>query len=75
MAAGVDDIIHRHGRIDVLINSAGYGQYGALEDVPLDEARRQMETNLFGLARLTQICLPHMRSRKFGKIFNRAFRH
>jgi NAD(P)-dependent dehydrogenase (short-subunit alcohol dehydrogenase family) len=70
MAAGVDEIIGRHGRIDVLINNAGYGQYGALEDVPLDEARRQMETNLFGLARLTQLCLPHMRSRKFGKIFN-----
>jgi len=66
----VDRIIHEHGRIDVLINNAGYGQYGALEDVQIEDARRQFETNLFGLARLTQLCLPHMRARKAGKIFN-----
>jgi len=70
MAAGVETIIRQHGRIDVLINNAGYGQLGAAEDVPMDLARRQMEVNLFGLARLTQLCLPHMRARKFGKIFN-----
>lgn len=66
----VDRVIREQGRIDVLINNAGYGQFGALEDVPMDEARRQMETNLIGPARLTQLCLPHMRARKFGKIFN-----
>lgn len=70
MTAGVERIIEFHGRIDVLINNAGYGQYGALEDVTLDDARRQMEINLFGLARLTQLCLPHMRRRNFGRIFN-----
>lgn len=70
MVAGVDRIIADQGRIDVLINNAGYGQYGALEDVPIAEARRQMETNVIGLARLTQLCLPHMRARRFGKIFN-----
>jgi NAD(P)-dependent dehydrogenase (short-subunit alcohol dehydrogenase family) len=58
------------GRLDVLVNAAGYGQYGALEDVPLDEARRQMETNLFGLARLVQLCLPIMRSQGSGRIIN-----
>lgn len=66
----VDQIILEQGQIDVLINNAGYGQFGALEDVPLAEGRRQIETNLLGPARLTQLCLPHMRARKFGKIFN-----
>jgi NAD(P)-dependent dehydrogenase (short-subunit alcohol dehydrogenase family) len=70
MVAGVDRIIQEQGRIDVLINSAGYGQMGALEDVPIDVARRQIEVNLIGAGRLTQLCLPHMRSRKFGKIVN-----
>jgi NAD(P)-dependent dehydrogenase (short-subunit alcohol dehydrogenase family) len=70
MVAAVDRIIGEQGRIDVLINNAGYGQMGALEDVPIELARRQMEVNLFGAARLTQLCLPHMRARKFGKIFN-----
>ncbi|OCJ12334.1 short-chain dehydrogenase/reductase [Rhizobium sp. AC27/96] len=70
MTAGVETVMRDHGRIDVLINNAGYGQYGAIEDVPLDLARRQMEVNLFGLARLTQLCLPHMRARKSGTIFN-----
>ncbi|WP_042269905.1 oxidoreductase [Paraburkholderia heleia] len=70
LVATVERIIGEHGRLDVLINNAGYGQYGALEDVPIAEGRRQLETNLFGLARLTQLCLPHMRARHFGKIFN-----
>src|SRR5215471_5267111 len=58
------------GRIDVLINNAGYGSYGAVEDVPLDEARRQFEVNVFGLARLCQLVLPIMRAQKSGKIIN-----
>jgi NAD(P)-dependent dehydrogenase (short-subunit alcohol dehydrogenase family) len=66
----VDQIVRAQGRIDVLINNAGYGQFGALEDVPMEEGRRQMETNLIGPARLVQLCLPHMRARGFGKIFN-----
>ena len=68
--AAVERIIADSGRIDVLVNAAGYGQYGALEDVALDAARRQLETNLFGPGRLIQLCLPHMRARRFGKIFN-----
>jgi NAD(P)-dependent dehydrogenase (short-subunit alcohol dehydrogenase family) len=58
------------GRLDVLVNNAGYGSYGALEDVPLDEARRQFEVNLFGAARLSQLCLPMMRAQRSGRIVN-----
>ncbi|KAA0016289.1 SDR family NAD(P)-dependent oxidoreductase [Salinicola corii] len=67
---GVARIIADQGRIDVLINNAGYGQHGAIEDVPIELARGQMEVNLFGLARLTQLCLPHMRARGHGRIVN-----
>lgn len=70
LSDGVARIIGEQGRVDVLINNAGYGQYGALEDVPMAEARRQIETNLIGAARLTQLCLPHMRARRFGRIIN-----
>ena len=66
----VEEVIQEEGRIDVLINNAGYGSYGALEDVPLDEARRQFDVNVFGLARLTQLVLPYMRKQKSGKIVN-----
>src|SRR6202047_5297026 len=60
------------GRIDVLVNNAGYGSYGAVEDVPLDEARRQFEVNVFGLARLIQLVTPLMRQPPSGKILNGA---
>lgn len=70
MIKGVNEIIATEKRIDVLVNNAGYGSYGAVEDVPLDEARYQFEVNVFGLARLIQLVLPHMRSQKSGRIIN-----
>lgn len=68
--ACVETILDREGRIDVLVNNAGYGSYGAVEDVPIEEARRQFEVNIFGLARLTQLVLPKMRENRFGTIVN-----
>jgi len=70
LQAGVATIIDEQGRIDVLVNNAGYGSYGALEDVPMHEARAQMEVNVFGAARLTQLVLPHMREQQSGTIIN-----
>lgn len=70
IVAGVAQLLRESGRLDVLVNCAGYGQYGALEDVPLELARRQMEVNLFGLARLTQLCLPTLRAQASGLIIN-----
>jgi NADP-dependent 3-hydroxy acid dehydrogenase YdfG len=70
MQAGVKAILTEQGRIDVLVNNAGYGSYGALEDVPMEEARAQMEVNVFGAARLTQLVLPAMRAQRSGTIVN-----
>lgn len=66
----VTTILEETGRIDVLVNSAGLGSYGALEDVPMVEAKNQLEINLFGGARLIQLVLPGMRKNQFGKIVN-----
>jgi len=66
----VDRILSEHSRIDVLINNAGFAVYGAVEQVALDEARRQFEVNLFGLASLTQKILPQMRQLQAGHIIN-----
>ena len=70
MADGVKTIIDAEGRIDVLVNNAGYGYMGAIENVTIAEAKRQLEVNVFGLARLTQLVLPHMRAQKSGRIIN-----
>lgn len=70
MQAGIDAIIAETGRIDVLVNNAGYGSYGAIEDVPLEEARAQFDVNVFGAVRLIQLALPHMRAQGSGMIIN-----
>jgi short-subunit dehydrogenase len=58
------------GHIDVLVNSAGFGSHGAIEEVPIQDAKYQLEVNVFGAMRLTQLILPYMRENKFGKIVN-----
>ncbi|MCB9232640.1 MAG: oxidoreductase [Bacteroidia bacterium] len=68
--SGVKQVVDAQGRIDVLINNAGYGLYGAVEDIPLDQARRQFEVNIFGLAAITKEVLPHMRAANRGTIIN-----
>jgi len=70
MTSGIERILGEHGRIEVLVNNAGYGSYGAVENVPIDEARRQFEVNVFGLARLVQLVTPGMRERGSGRIIN-----
>ena len=70
MAAAIQQLLAAEGRLDALINNAGYGSYGAIEDVPISEAKRQFEVNVFGLIRLTQLVLPTMRSAKSGTIVN-----
>ena len=70
MAEGVESILKNEGRIDVLVNNAGYGFFGAIETVSMEEARRQLEVNVFGLARLCQLVLPTMRKQGGGRIVN-----
>lgn len=66
----VDAVIRAESRIDVLVNNAGYGSTGALEDVPIAEAKGQFDVNVFGLIRMTQLVLPHMRAQGSGTIVN-----
>ncbi|MBD1364218.1 SDR family NAD(P)-dependent oxidoreductase [Mucilaginibacter sp. ZT4R22] len=70
MVSAIDKIVKAEGRIDVLINNAGYGSYGAVEDVPMSDARQQIEVNVFGAARMAQLVIPHMRAQNFGRIIN-----
>jgi NAD(P)-dependent dehydrogenase (short-subunit alcohol dehydrogenase family) len=70
MRAAVDAVVGAEGAVGVLINNAGYSQSGAIEEVPLEAVRRQFETNVFGLVRLTQLVLPGMRAQGWGKVVN-----
>lgn len=66
VAAGIE----KFGRIDVLLNNAGYGAYGPLEAFPMDHIRRQFDTNVTGLLATTKAVLPHFRANKSGTIVN-----
>jgi NAD(P)-dependent dehydrogenase (short-subunit alcohol dehydrogenase family) len=68
--AAVEQVVRDNGRIDVLVNNAGYATYGPVENTTIDDARRQFEVNLFGLAAVTKAVLPHMRERRSGTIIN-----
>ena len=70
MQAAVARVEDEAGAVGVLVNNAGYSQSGALEELPPDEVRRQFETNVFGLLRMTQLALPGMRRQRFGKVVN-----
>ena len=66
----VDKIIQEQGRIDVLLNNAGYGSYSTVENIPMEELKYQFEVNVFGQGRLIKAVLPYMRSQKSGRIIN-----
>jgi NAD(P)-dependent dehydrogenase (short-subunit alcohol dehydrogenase family) len=70
MRAAVAEVEGAEGAVGVLINNAGYGQDGAIKEVPIDAVRRQFETNVFGLVRLTQLVLPAMRRQHWGRVIN-----
>ncbi len=70
MRALVDHVVKEEGRIDVLVNNAGYGEYGPLEEIPVENAKKQFEVNLFGADILTQLVLPTMRRQGAGRIVN-----
>lgn len=70
LVAAIKQIEQNHRGVDILINNAGFGLYGPVEEVSLEKAHYQFEVNLFGPARLTQLVLPYMRQKKSGKIIN-----
>ncbi len=66
----VELIIEQHGRIDVLWNNAGFGLAGTIEETSIEDAKHQFEVNIFGLANITKLVIPHMREKKSGTIIN-----
>jgi len=70
MVAAVEAIAASRGQVDVLVNCAGFELAGAVEEIPPAEVRRQFDTNVFGLARLTQLVVPGMRAQRYGRIIN-----
>lgn len=67
---GISQILKESEGIDILVNNAGFGLEGAIEDIPMKDARYQLEVNVFGAMRLAQLVLPKMRENKYGKIVN-----
>ena len=70
MSAAVTAVQAEHGQVGTLVNNAGYGEYGPVEEVSLDRVRREFETNVFGLARMCQLVLPGMRAAGRGRVIN-----
>jgi NAD(P)-dependent dehydrogenase (short-subunit alcohol dehydrogenase family) len=70
MDIAVKRVADDHGAVGILVNNAGSGVYGSVEDVPLDRARASFETNVFGMLRLSQLALPGMRAQGYGRIVN-----
>ncbi len=70
MSAAVSAVSEAEGAVGVLVNNAGYSQSGAVETVPIDDVRREFETNVFGLLHMSQLVLPGMRDQHWGKIVN-----
>jgi NAD(P)-dependent dehydrogenase (short-subunit alcohol dehydrogenase family) len=70
MTAAVKAVVAEHGHVGALVNNAGYGEYGTVEETDLGAVRREFETNVFGLARMTQLVLPGMRAAGAGRIVN-----
>jgi len=66
--AGVQNVIDEQGRIDVLINNAGYGSFATIENIGIEELKQQFDVNVFGYARLQQEVLPHMREQGHGRV-------
>lgn len=68
--AAVEQTVQRLGRIDVLVNNAGYAVRGAVEEVPVEQAQQMFDVNVFGVMRMIQAVAPHMRRQKAGRIIN-----
>jgi NAD(P)-dependent dehydrogenase (short-subunit alcohol dehydrogenase family) len=70
VTAAVNTVIQRAGRIDILVNNAGFGVLGAAEESSINQAQQLFDTNFFGLVRLTNEVLPHLRAQESGRIVN-----
>ncbi|MGB3617640.1 MAG: SDR family NAD(P)-dependent oxidoreductase, partial [Catalinimonas sp.] len=68
--AGVRTALDKRGRIDVLVNNAGYGSLGSVEEIGEEETLRQFDVNVFGALRMVRAVLPHMRARRSGHVLN-----